>query len=209
MTAGPVFNGKGQLSSDLQHAFLQSCHRTLIHLGDLSRYRESEINSKKTEKNWGPALGYYDLAIAIYPASGIPYNQLAIISKSNNDHTRALYYLYRAQSALEPPPTALTNLELEYRKVREGSERGKMLLDAGKPSNGPLMELQKCFPLLHARCFGGVDLDEYERLEDDVLQQLASGLKERSLEANFVHRMVLSNIAADFAAGDRWQGTEI
>ncbi|KAL8719017.1 MAG: hypothetical protein Q9225_003918 [Loekoesia sp. 1 TL-2023] len=196
---------KIQTSSDLQGAVLQSCHRTLIHLGDLSRYRETEIDDKKKEKNWGPALGYYDLAVAIYPPSGIPYNQLAIISKSEDDHSRALYYLYRAQSAFEPPPTAFANLELEFKKIREASERGDLTFGANEQSINPFLRLQHCFPLLHSRCFDGIDLGDYERLESEVLKQLAIGLEERSLEANFVNRMVLSNIAADYVAGDRWQ----
>ncbi|KAL9006933.1 MAG: hypothetical protein Q9188_000309 [Gyalolechia gomerana] len=191
-----------QMPPDLQHALLQSCHRTLIHLGDLSRYRESELNTKK-EKNWGPALGYYDLAIAIYPPSGIPCNQLAIISKSEGDHARALYHLYRAQSAPEPPPTAFANLELEFKKIREAWKRDYLVFDAR--NENPLSKLQHFFPLLHSHCFDSFDIGDYENLESDVLQQFTTGLKELSLETNFVNRMVLSNIAADFAAGDRWQ----
>ncbi|KAL8935816.1 MAG: hypothetical protein Q9211_004496 [Gyalolechia sp. 1 TL-2023] len=192
-----------QVPPDLQHALLQSCHRTLIRLGDLSRYRESEIDTKRREKNWGPALGYYDLAIAIYPLSGIPYNQLAIISKSEGDHARALYHLYRALSAPEPPPTAFTNLELEFKKIREAWKRDHPVSDAG--NENPLIKLQHFFPLLHSRCFDGINIEDYERLETDVLQPFSTGLKELSLETNFVNRMALSNIAADFAAGDRWQ----
>ncbi|KAL9601723.1 MAG: hypothetical protein Q9219_002334 [cf. Caloplaca sp. 3 TL-2023] len=197
--------GSKQTSTDLQHALLQSCHRTLIHLGDLSRYRETEIDAKRKEKNWGPALGYYDLAITIYPSSGIPYNQLAIISKSEGDHARALYYLYRAQSALEPPPTALANLELELKKIHEAWERGDLAVEADAQRESPHAKLQCWFPLLHSRCFGGFDPEDYEKLESNVLQQFAVGLKERSLETNFVNRVIFSNIAADYTAGDRWQ----
>lgn len=193
-----------EISPDLQHALLQSCHRTLIHLGDLSRYRESEIDAKKKQKNWGPALGYYDLAIAIYPVSGIPYNQLAIISKSDGDHARALYHLYRAQSAPEPPPTAFANLELEFKKIREASNRDHILLE---PAEGnPLSKLQYLFPLLHSRCFDGMNLGDYEELESQMLQEFSTGLTQLSLETNFINRVVLSNVAADFTAGDRWQG---
>ncbi|KAL8942095.1 MAG: hypothetical protein Q9216_001861 [Gyalolechia sp. 2 TL-2023] len=194
-----------QISPDLQHALLQSCHRTLIRLGDLSRYRESEIDAKKNKKNWGPALGYYDLAIAIYPQSGIPYNQLAIISKNEGDHARALYHLYRAQSALEPPPTAFANLELEFKKIRDAWKRDHSISDDRNDNRNPLSKLQHFFPLLHSRCFDGIDIGDYEKLERDVLQKFSAGLKDRTLETNFVNRMALSNIAADFAAGDRWQ----
>lgn len=197
---------KHQTTPEFQHAISQSCHQTLIHLGDLSRYRESELNFKGTDRNWGPAIGYYDLAIAIDPSSGTPYNQLAIISKTEGDHARALYHLYRAQSALEPPPTAFANLQLEFRKIREGWERGNLTAATDKGGREPLLKLQSWFPSLHARCFDGVDFAEYDGLERNVLDQLASGLKARSLETGFLNRMILSNIAADFAAGDRWQG---
>lgn len=191
---------------ELRHAVLQSCHRILVHLGDLSRYRESELGGKGKDKNWGPAIGCYDLAIAIYPSAGIPYNQLAIISRSEGDHFRTLYHLYRAQCAFEPPPTAFANLELELRKVREASDRSQLNLDPKEQSDDLSASLECSWPLLHARCFNGNAFAEYEDLESKVLGQFATRLEEQSLEANFVNRMVLSNIAADFTAGDRWQG---
>ncbi|KAL9014248.1 MAG: hypothetical protein Q9173_001090 [Seirophora scorigena] len=192
---------------ELRRAVLQSCHRILVHLGDLSRYRESELGGKGKDKNWGPAIGCYDLAIAIYPSAGIPYNQLAIISRSEGDHFRTLYHLYRAQCAFEPPPTAFANLELELRKVREASDRSQLNLDPKGHSDDPSASLERSWPSLHARCFNGNAFAEYEDLESKVLGQLATRLEEQSLEANFVNRMVLSNIAADFTAGDRWQDT--
>ncbi|KAL9021053.1 MAG: hypothetical protein Q9185_001721 [Variospora sp. 1 TL-2023] len=191
---------------DLRHANLQSCHRMLVHLGDLSRYRETELGGKGKDRNWGPAIGSYDLAIAIYPSAGIPHNQLAIIFRSEGDHARALYYLYRAQCAFEPPPTAFANLELELRKVREASERHHLNIDLDERGDDQSACLERSWPLLHARCFDGNALAEYHDLEMRVLGQVGIRLEEQSLEAGFINRMVLSNIAADFTAGDRWQG---
>ncbi len=207
-SAAPVpSNGKLETTAKLRHTLLQSCHQTLIHLGDLSRYRESELSIKGKGRNWGPAIGYYDLAIAINPASGFPHNQLAIISKSEGDHARALYHLYRAQNALEPPPTAFANLQLEFRKIREASERGDTTAGAKGENDDPLASLQRCVPLLHACCFGDTNFPEYSNMETQVLGQLYVGLTRHCLETNFVNRIVLSNIAADFTAGDRWQDT--
>ncbi|KAI4289499.1 MAG: hypothetical protein L6R35_001234 [Caloplaca aegaea] len=191
---------------DLRHASLQSCHRMLVHLGDLSRYRETELGGKGKDRNWGPAIGSYDLAIAIYPSAGIPHNQLAIIFRSEGDHARALYYLYRAQCAFEPPPTAFANLELELRKVREASERHHLNIDLDERGDDQSACLERSWSLLHARCFDGNALAEYHDLERRVLGQVGIRLEEQSLEAGFINRMVLSNIAADFTAGDRWQG---
>ena len=174
-------------------------------MGDLSRYRTSELDTKK-EKDWGPAIGYYDLAIAIYPPSGISYNQLAIISKVQGDRTRTLYNLYRALSAYEPPPTAFDNLDLELKKIREGKtpQTAKGSDDRLEPSQSA--NLQRWFPLLHACYFDSDDSVDYEILEKKMLKCLVEGLRERSLKTTAVNRLVLSNIAADFAAGDRWQG---
>ena len=88
----------------LRTRILQSCHATLIRLGDLSRYRETELVAK--DRNWGPAIGYYDLAMVIYPASGASHNQLAVIALADGNHLRATYHLYRALSAHEPHPSA-------------------------------------------------------------------------------------------------------
>ncbi|KAL8764194.1 MAG: hypothetical protein Q9184_000163 [Pyrenodesmia sp. 2 TL-2023] len=196
---------KLETTARIRHKLLQSCHQSLIHLGDLSRYRESELNVKGKDRNWGPAIGYYDLAIAINPASGLPHNQLAIISKSEGDHARALYHLYRAQNALEPPPTAFANLQLEFKKIREASERSNTATESHGESDHPLVTLQRCVPLLHACCFNGTDFPEYTNIETQILGRLSAGLRRHCLETSFVNRMVLSNIAADFIAGDRWQ----
>lgn len=197
--------GKHGITAKLRHTLLQCCHQSLIRLGDLSRYRESELSMKGKDRNWGPAIGYYDLAIAINPASGLPHNQLAIISKSEGDHARALYHLYRAQNALEPPPTAFANLQLEFKKIREASERRNTTAGANWESDDPLASLQRYVPLLHACCFDDINFPEYSNMETQVLEQLRVGLTRHCLETNFVNRMVLSNIAADFTAGDRWQ----
>ncbi|KAL8734850.1 MAG: hypothetical protein Q9166_001202 [cf. Caloplaca sp. 2 TL-2023] len=194
-----------ETTPELQHAILQSCHRSLIHLGDLSRYRESELASKNKKKNWGPAIGYYDLATAIHPSSGVPYNQLAIISRIKGDHALALYQLYRAQSVHEPPATASENLNLEFKKVREAWKRDGLADDTNDPIDSPLIYLKIWFPFLHSCCFGGIASQEYSRLESKGLDQLETGLKERSVDTDFVNRIVISNIAADFAAGDLWE----
>ncbi|KAL8781042.1 MAG: hypothetical protein Q9213_006187 [Squamulea squamosa] len=194
-----------QTTPELQRALLQSCCRTLVHLGDLSRYRESELDTKGKKKNWCPAIGCYDLAIAINPSSGVPYNQLAIIARFEGNHIRTLYHLYRAHGAYGPPPTTFQNLSLELKKLRDSSKSANLVIDASEPTGNPLISLQRGFPLLHAYCFSGTVSGGYDALEGRVLKDLQNGLKEGNLDTNFVNMVVLSNIAADFAAGDRWQ----
>ncbi|KAJ5165381.1 DNA/RNA-binding domain E.t1.c1-type [Penicillium coprophilum] len=182
-------------SNDLRKLILQSCHATLIRLGDLSRYRESELVSK--DRNWGPAIGYYDLASVINPASGASQNQLAIIALADGNHLRATYHLYRALSAQEPHPTAKGNLEIEFRKIMSAWAKRELIRpeDAGIPGRA----LTPWFLYLHAKCYKGTDFPEHDELESEVLSQLAVEIRERSLEGT-LQKFCLINIAAeDFA----------
>ncbi|CAG8243934.1 unnamed protein product [Penicillium olsonii] len=182
-------------SGDLRILILQSCHSTLIRLGDLSRYRESELVSK--DRNWGPAIGYYDLAAVINPASGASQNQLAIIALADGNHLRATYHLYRALSAQEPHPTAQNNLELEFRKIMSAWAKRELIRpeDAGIPGRA----LTPWFLYLHAKCYKGTDFPEHDELESEVLSQLGVEIRERSLEGT-LQKFCLINIAAeDFA----------
>ncbi|KAJ5795086.1 hypothetical protein N7457_001685 [Penicillium paradoxum] len=182
-------------SNDLRRLILLSCHATLIRLGDLSRYRESELVSK--DRNWGPAIGYYDLASVINPASGASQNQLAIIALADGNHLRATYHLYRALSAQEPHPTAKGNLEIELRKIMSAWAKRELIRpeDAGIPGRA----LTPWFLYLHAKCYKGIDFPEHDELESEVLSQLAVEIRERSLEGT-LQKFCLINIAAeDFA----------
>ena len=180
----------------LQTLLVQSCHATLIRLGDLSRYRETELQLK--ERNWGPAKGYYDLATAIDPTSGASYNQLAIIARNDGDHLRAVYYLYRALAVEHPQPFAGENLEKEWRKIliRDMEKTLIPIQDAGRPGSG----LQAWFVAFHANCAKGIDSKRRREQEQEFLSQLAVDLKERPLDSTLT-KFVLINIAAEHLAG--------
>lgn len=190
-----------RVSSDLRKRILQSCHATLIRLGDLSRYREAELVSK--DRNWGPAIGYYDLASVIYPASGASHNQLAIIALADVNHLRATYHLYRALSAQEPHPSAKGNLEIEFKKVMNAWAKRELIRpeDAGIPGRA----LAPWFVYLHAQCYKGTDFPEHDELEAEVLSQLAVDIRERSLEGT-LQKFCLVNIAAEAFARVRATG---
>lgn len=176
----------------LRKLVLSSCHATLIRLGDLSRYRETQLVAKN--RKWGPAIGHYDLAMRIYPDSGASHNQLAVIAWEDGSHLRAMYHLYRAVSARIPHPTSEGNLEAEFRKVFKAWERRQLIPeeDAGVPSKA----LIPYFIYLHARCYNGVDFPNHDELEGEVMNQLAVDLKERSLDGA-LQKIVLINIAAE------------
>ncbi|GAM34891.1 hypothetical protein TCE0_015r02774 [Talaromyces pinophilus] len=168
---------------ELRSRILQSCHATLIRLGDLSRYRETELVSG-----------------IIYPESGASHNQLAVIALADGNHLRATYHLYRALSAQEPRPGSKNNLEIEFKKVLTAWARGELIPreDAGIPGKA----LTHWFVYLHAQCYKGLDFQEHDELENEVLSQLAVDLKEKSLEGT-LQKFVLINIAAEELAKDR------
>lgn len=158
----------------------------------MSRYRETELVHK--DRNWGPAIGYYDLASDINPVSGTSHNQLAIIALADSNHLRATYHLYRALSALEPHPTARNNLEIQFRKILN-----KKNIIPSEDVGIPGRALIPWFVYLHAECYKGIDFAEHDELENEVMSQLTVGLKERSLEAT-LQKFVLINIAAEDCA---------
>lgn len=158
------------------------------------------------DRNWGPAIGYYDLARMIYPASGASHNQLAVIALVDLNHLRATYHLYRALAVEEPHPGAKGNLEIEFKKIQEAWSKGELLRnDPGRDSQAAGKALIGWFMRLHARCYKGVDFPEHEELESEVLSQLAIELKERSLDST-LNKIVLINVAAEYLAGIRLQG---
>lgn len=185
---------------------LLSYHQTLIRLGDLSRWRETQLVTKN--RNWGPAIGYYDLANIIHPDSGASYNQLAVISLVDRNHLQATYHLYRALAVLEPHPSAKGNLEIEFKKINDAWSKGKsIVLNADQTSQGSDRTLIEGFIRLHAQCYNGADFADHDELESDLLGQLAVDLKERSLEGT-LNKFALTNIAAEYFASIRLRGKQ-
>jgi hypothetical protein len=143
-----------------KHLLIRLCYATLIHLGDLSRYQETELSHK--ERNWGPAKGYYDLAKALDPADGQSWNQLAVISLEDNNYLRAIYHLYRSLSTTKPPPATSTNLEVTYKKILKQQKRGEDLTQGQSPH---LAHLAATCLAYHAKCHSDIEFDDPEEQE--------------------------------------------
>lgn len=158
------------------------------------------------DRNWGPAIGYYDLARIIYPNSGASHNQLAVIALADGSHLRATYHLYRALAVEEPHPSANGNLEIEFKKSQEAEDKDDVATtDHPRDTQGSGESLVRCFMRLHARCFKGTESPDYEDDGNEVMHYLAINLKERSLEGTF-SKLILINIAAQYYAGVRLNG---
>lgn len=180
----------------LKNAVLLSCHQTLIQLGDLSRYRETELVEK--DRNWGPAKGYYGLAAEILPDSGQSHNQLAVIAREDGDHFRSTYHLYRSLATKQPHPHAKQNLELEFRKIVTAWSKGELINNhKSADGNAAGRALVAWFVRLHSKCYKGQEFAQHDELENEVLSHLAIELKERSLDS-VLQKIILINLAAEY-----------
>ncbi|TGO51439.1 hypothetical protein BCON_0161g00120 [Botryotinia convoluta] len=180
----------------LEHLLKLSCHFTLLRLGDLSRYR-NDLRTK--ERSWDPALGYYSLAEALYPDSGNAHNQMAVIALADGSHLDALYHLLRAVAVKEPHTLARGNLAIEYKKISTSWEKERQSRRRPAPVESALVIW---FVRLHARFYKGVEFSTQGELENEVLGQLVSALKDHSFEET-LNKLVLINMAANYLATQR------
>ncbi|KAB8300273.1 hypothetical protein EYC80_000474 [Monilinia laxa] len=180
----------------LENLLKLSCHFTLLRLGDLSRYR-NDLRTK--DRSWEPALGYYYLAEALYPDSGNAHNQMAVIALADGSHLDALYHLLRAVAVEEPHTLARGNLAIEYKKISTTWEKERQSRRRPAPVESALVIW---FVRLQARFYKGVEFSTQGELENEVLGQLASALKDQSFEET-LNKLVLINMAANYLATQR------
>eukprot|EP00257_Ricinus_communis_P013396 XP_015570819.1 protein SMG7L [Ricinus communis] len=94
------------------------CHRFLVCLGDLARYREQFEKSDVQNQDWSVAVKHYLEATKIWPHSGNPQNQLAVLATYVGDEFLALYHCIRSLAVREPFPDAWNNLILLFERNR-------------------------------------------------------------------------------------------
>ncbi|OQO05797.1 hypothetical protein B0A48_09892 [Cryoendolithus antarcticus] len=175
-----------------------SCHHSLVYLGDLSRYRTSE--KLDTNPDFGPAIGYYDLASAVYPRSGMGQHQQAVVALEMRDHLRTIYHLYRASCVQEPHPLAAKNLAIEFARI-DTAWKTSTLIKQSKPSDPDHLKDISIgwYVRLQSLAQQGEASEGFDELQSTVVSQLSGQLKRRSLGAA-LHRMVVVNIAGQHTA---------
>ncbi|KAJ6396864.1 hypothetical protein OIU77_021820 [Salix suchowensis] len=94
------------------------CHRFLVCLGDFARYREKCEKSNTQNHNWSVAVAHYLEATIIWPDSGNPQNQLAVLAIYVGDEFLALYHCIRSLAVKDPFPDAWNNLILLFERNR-------------------------------------------------------------------------------------------
>lgn len=105
-------------AADLKRCQL-SCHRCLIYLGDLARYKELHGDADGQNHDWSVAANYYLKAVSFWPASGNPHNQLAVLATYVGDELLAVYRYFRSLAVEMPFLTARDNLILLFEKNRQ------------------------------------------------------------------------------------------
>ncbi|XP_028071406.1 protein SMG7L-like [Camellia sinensis] len=118
----PLFYENHDISCVVDPAKLRkcqfSCHRFLVCLGDLARYRELCKKLDFPRHDWSVAATYYFKATLVWPDSGNPQNQLAVLATYVGDDYMALYHCIRSLAIKEPFPDAWNNLIFLFEKNR-------------------------------------------------------------------------------------------
>lgn len=188
---------KVKVTPEVGHLIELSCHATLLHLGDLSRWRNG---FRIKDRSWDPAMGYYALANDFRPADGAAHNQMSVIALSEQNHLDAIYHLYRALTTKNPHVLAKSNLETEFKKIINAWEK-----KIPQHNNDKLGLLCWWYVLLQAKFYQGSDLTAAQKeLEKEILSRLALQLQLQSLGAT-LEKLVIVNIAAQHFAHDRIQ----
>ncbi|XP_059429624.1 nonsense-mediated mRNA decay factor SMG7 isoform X2 [Corylus avellana] len=108
----------GKKSAEMKKGLI-SCHRCLIYLGDLARYKGLYGEGDSKSREFAAASSYYLEAASLWPSSGNPHHQLAILASYSGDELVAVYRYFRSLAVNSPFPTARDNLIVAFEKNRQ------------------------------------------------------------------------------------------
>ncbi|XP_012065895.1 protein SMG7 isoform X2 [Jatropha curcas] len=130
-----VLEKDGKKSSDMKKGLI-SCHRCLIYLGDLARYKGLYGEGDSKTREYAAASSYYLQAASLWPSSGNPHHQLAILASYSGDELVAVYRYFRSLAVDNPFTTARDNLIVAFEKNRQsytqllGDAKGSVVKDS-------------------------------------------------------------------------------
>ncbi|KAL5764557.1 hypothetical protein ACOSP7_016913 [Xanthoceras sorbifolium] len=113
-----VMDKDGKKSAEVKKG-LVSCHRCLIYLGDLARYKGLYGEGDSKSREYAAASSYYLQAASLWPSSGNPHHQLAILASYSGDELVAVYRYFRSLAVDSPFATARDNLIVAFEKNRQ------------------------------------------------------------------------------------------
>ncbi|KAL0904770.1 hypothetical protein M5K25_026920 [Dendrobium thyrsiflorum] len=118
-TESQIILSKDEKKSVEMKKGLLSCHRCLIYLGDLARYKGMYGEGDSIIREFTAASSYYMQAASLYPSSGNPHHQLAILASYSNDDLVTTYRYFRSLAVDNPFSTARDNLIIAFEKNRQ------------------------------------------------------------------------------------------
>ncbi|CAG8627983.1 11866_t:CDS:2, partial [Acaulospora colombiana] len=197
---------------DIKQKVVLSCHKILIFLGDLARYRE--LQNDKLRKNWSTACDYYNNARQLVPESGNPHNQLAVIATYNADDLSAVYHYYRSLVLRYPFLTAKDNISLLFQKVMKSStetservqensreignrRRFSHQRQTNKSRTGDATQsFFADFIRLHSILYLREGIEFYSELKNSELNKLRELTQARALDSDQLLKFTVINMAA-------------
>ncbi|XP_035544527.1 protein SMG7-like isoform X2 [Juglans regia] len=126
-----VVSKDGNKSAEMKKCWI-SCHRCLIYLGDLSRYKGLYGDADSKSRDYAAASSYYMQASSIWPSSGNPHHQLALLASYSGDELVTIFRYFRSLAVDNPFSTARDNLIIAFEKNRQNFSQ---LLGDGKASS--------------------------------------------------------------------------
>ncbi|KAK3273297.1 hypothetical protein CYMTET_18454 [Cymbomonas tetramitiformis] len=150
-----------------------SCHRCLIYLGDLARYSELYTEGEARGKDWSNSAAYYQQASALFPQSGNPHNQLAVLATYGDNELLAVYRYFRSLAVEVPFLTARENLTLLFEKnAVKYSKLPSSAHSAERSSSALWRHLCVRFIRLNGIIFSKAGLESYEEVYRDFVEEL-------------------------------------
>ncbi|PFH56928.1 hypothetical protein XA68_15754 [Ophiocordyceps unilateralis] len=166
---------------------LESCHSTLLHLGDLCRYRsQARVRGSSPE----PAMTYLSLARHLMPQCGFAFHQMAILNADQGKLLDSVYCFYRAWAVELPHPNVQTNLESKFNSLR-----GPHAVRPRANPSAPDEAFSTWFVKLHAYFYAGETFSQQRELEEEVVHRMERACRDTS-SGDTLLKMALINISA-------------
>ncbi|KAK9154653.1 hypothetical protein Sjap_002133 [Stephania japonica] len=134
---------KDRNKSAMMKKGLRSCHRCLIYLGDLARYKCQYGEGDSRTRDYAAASSYYMQAASLSPLSGNPHHQLAILAGYFGDEFVAVYRYFRSLAVNSPFSTARDNLILAFEKNRQSCSLLLGSANSSSVKSGPVRKIGK------------------------------------------------------------------
>ncbi|XP_054797755.1 nonsense-mediated mRNA decay factor SMG7 [Prosopis cineraria] len=113
-----VMEKDGKKSAEMKKGLI-SCHRCLIYLGDLARYKGLYGEGDSVNREFAAASSYYLQAASFSPSNGNPQHQLALLASYSGDELVTIYRYFRSLAVESPFTTARENLIVAFEKNRQ------------------------------------------------------------------------------------------